>query len=70
MTHELVHMALTSLPDENHWLEEALATYVEPLARAQDGQLSASDWKEMLDGMQKREPAPKEHHLPFSAGMI
>jgi hypothetical protein len=58
MTHELVHMALTSLPDENHWLEEGLATYVEPLARAQNGQLSASEvWTEMLDGMQKGEPA-------------
>jgi len=58
MTHELVHMALTSLPDENHWLEEGLATYVEPLARAQDGQLSPSEvWKEMLDGMQTGEPA-------------
>jgi len=58
MTHELVHMALTSLPDENHWLEEGLATYVEPLARAQAGQLSVAEvWKEMLDGMQKGEPA-------------
>ena len=58
MTHELVHMALTSLPDENHWLEEGLATYVEPLARAQVGQLSVTEvWKEMLDGMPKGEPA-------------
>jgi hypothetical protein len=64
MTHELVHMALTSLPDGNHWLEEGLATYVEPLARAQDGQLSASEvWKEMLDGMPKGEPAAGDHGL-------
>jgi hypothetical protein len=64
MTHELVHMALTSLPDENHWLEEGLATYVEPLARAQDGQLSASEvWKEMLDGMPKGEPASGDRGL-------
>jgi hypothetical protein len=27
MTHELVHMALSSLPDESRWLEEGLATY-------------------------------------------
>jgi hypothetical protein len=64
MTHELVHMALTSLPDENHWLEEGLATYVEPLARAQAGQLSASEvWKEMLAGMPKGEPASGDRGL-------
>jgi hypothetical protein len=64
MTHELVHMALTSLPDENHWLEEGLATYVEPLARAQDGQLSVEEvWKELLDGMGKGEPAAGDHGL-------
>jgi hypothetical protein len=37
MTHELTHLALSSPPDKNHWLEEGLATYVEPIARAQDG---------------------------------
>jgi hypothetical protein len=64
MTHELVHMALTSLPDENHWLEEGLATYVEPLARAQVGQLSVAEvWKEMLDSMQKGEPAAGDRGL-------
>lgn len=58
MTHELVHMALASLPDDNHWLEEGLATYVEPIARAQDGQLSSARvWQEMSDGMRQGEPA-------------
>ena len=33
VTHELVHMALASLPDSQHWLEEGIATYVEPIAR-------------------------------------
>ena len=64
MTHELVHMALTSLPDENHWLEEGLATYVEPLARAQARQLSVAEvWKEMLDGMGKGGPAAGDRGL-------
>jgi hypothetical protein len=35
VTHELVHMALASLPDAQHWLEEGIATYVEPLVRSQ-----------------------------------
>ena len=57
MTHELVHMALSSLPDESHWLEEGLATYVEPIARAQAGQVSISKiWGDMVAGMPLGEP--------------
>jgi len=64
MTHEFVHMALASLPDQNHWLEEGLATYVEPIARAQSGQLSAADaWGGMLDGMHQGEPAAGDRGL-------
>jgi hypothetical protein len=37
MTHELVHMALPSAPRQHRWIEEGLATYVEPIARAQPG---------------------------------
>ena len=41
MTHELVHMAFPSLPDDQHWMEEGLSTYVEPVARVQTGELKA-----------------------------
>jgi hypothetical protein len=30
MTHEMVHLAFPSVPDEHHWIEEGIATYVEP----------------------------------------
>lgn len=57
MTHELSHVAFPNLPDEQHWMEEGLATYVEPIARAQAKELSAAEiWREMLDGMPKGEP--------------
>jgi hypothetical protein len=57
MTHELVHMAIASLADEHHRLEEGLATYVEPIARSQDGQLSAGEvWVSMASGMAQGEP--------------
>lgn len=57
MTHELVHMGIASLADKHHWLEEGLATYVEPIARAQDGQLPAEKvWKDMVSGMSQGEP--------------
>lgn len=39
LVHEMTHLALPSLPAEQEWLEEGLATYVESLARAQAGRL-------------------------------
>jgi len=57
MTHELVHMAFPGMPDNQHWIEEGLATYIEPIARVQAGELTASRiWRDMLDGMPKGEP--------------
>ena len=57
MTHEFVHTALPSLAPNHHWLEEGVATYIEPIARAQAGTLSTKEiWKSMLQGMPQGEP--------------
>lgn len=57
MTHELVHMAFPSLPDDNHWMEEGQATYIEPVARVMTGELKAQDiWRDMVRDMPKGEP--------------
>ena len=57
MTHELVHMAFPSLPEEQHWMEEGLSTYIEPVARVQAGELQAKQiWHDMVEGMPKGEP--------------
>jgi len=57
LTHEFVHMALPSLPDDQHWLEEGIATYVEPIARHQSGFLTKKQvWWGMVDGMPHGEP--------------
>jgi hypothetical protein len=64
ITHELVHMAFPSLPDEQHWMEEGLATYIEPIARVQTGELAAKQiWHDMLDGMPKGEPQSGDEGL-------
>ena len=64
ITHELVHLAFPSLPDDQHWMEEGLATYIEPVARAQAGELPAKQiWSDMLDGMPKGEPEPGDEGL-------
>ena len=43
LVHELVHHGMPNLADEHHWMEEGLATYVEPIARAQAGELERAD---------------------------
>ena len=52
LVHEMSHLALPSLPRRQHWMEEGMASYVEPMARAQAGVLDAeSVWSSMLKGM-------------------
>lgn len=64
MTHEFVHTALPSLSPDHHWLEEGLATYVEPIARAQIGTLSGEQvWGGMVRDMGQGEPRPGESGL-------
>ncbi|HET6168798.1 MAG TPA: hypothetical protein VFE01_01405 [Terracidiphilus sp.] len=56
-THELVHMAFPSMPDDQHWIEEGQATYIEPPARVMTGELKAeSVWSDMVHGMGQGEP--------------
>jgi len=58
MTHEMVHLAFPSVPDDHHWIEEGIATYVEPIARAQIGDLPPETvWRELVDGLPKGLPA-------------
>lgn len=64
MTHEMVHLAVPSVPRNSHWLEEGIATYVEPIARAQVGQLPVEQvWTDMMHGMPKGMPAPGDNGL-------
>jgi hypothetical protein len=50
LAHEFVHLALPNLARQHHWLEEGLASYVEPLARVRAGLLDEKDvWREWLD---------------------
>lgn len=56
MTHEFVHYGFPDVPERNHWVEEGLATYVEPIARVSVGNMTAARvWYEMLRDMPKGE---------------
>jgi hypothetical protein len=64
MTHEMVHLALSGVEREHHWLEEGIATYVEPIARVRVGELSAKEvWHDMMVGMPNGEPASGDRGL-------
>jgi hypothetical protein len=57
MTHEMVHLAFPSVAEKHHWIEEGLATYIEPVARARVGQLTPEKvWGDMVEGMPKGLP--------------
>jgi hypothetical protein len=64
MTHELVHDAFPNQQDDQHWIEEGLAVYVEPLARVMTGELSAQKvWHDMARDMHQGEPQAGDQGL-------
>lgn len=57
MVHEMVHLALPDMDERHNWLSEGLAVYVEPIARAQAGQMSDEYvWHSYVTGMPKGLP--------------
>lgn len=59
LVHEMVHAAMPSVPEQSTWVMEGEAVYIEPIARAQAGQIDPSEvWKWSLDGMPKGQPQP------------
>ncbi len=64
LTHEMTHLALPNLPRENHWLEEGLATYVEPIARAKVGTIPDREvWRGLIEGLPNGEPEDGDEGL-------
>lgn len=64
LTHEMTHLAFPNMEDNHHWIEEGIATYVEPVARAQIGNLPVAEiWKQFLRDMPKGEPESGDRGL-------
>ncbi len=64
MTHEMVHLAFPSVAHEHHWIEEGIATYIEPIALAQTGDLRPDKvWRDLVDGLPKGLPQPGDEGL-------
>lgn len=64
MVHEMVHLALPDLDARHNWLSEGMATYAEPIARVQAGDLTEETiWAEFVRDMPKGLPAPGDRGL-------
>ena len=64
LVHEMLHLAFPSLPRRYIWLEEGIATYVEPFARARAGRLSEQAvWSGLMRGLPNGLPEPSDQGL-------
>jgi hypothetical protein len=64
LTHEMVHLAFPSVADDHHWIEEGIATYVEPIARVRAKKFDAKEmWFEVVRDLHQGLPAPGDQGL-------
>jgi hypothetical protein len=64
LTHEMVHLAFLSVADNHHWIEEGIATYVEPIARVRAGHMDAHEmWFELVRDLHQGFPGPGDEGL-------
>ena len=64
LTHEMVHLAFPSVHEKHHWIEEGIATYVEPIARIQAGNLKSEQmWFDLVRDMPQGLPQAGDRGL-------
>ena len=64
VTHEMMHVAFPSLAREHAWLNEGLASYVEPFVRARAGLIDETRvWRDLLDGLPQANPVAGDEGL-------
>src|ERR1700730_15666615 len=64
LTHEMVHLSFPSVAEDHHWIEEGIATYVEPIARIQAKQMDAPQmWADLARDMPKGVPQHSDKGL-------
>ncbi|HUD46814.1 MAG TPA: hypothetical protein VMR33_08290 [Candidatus Baltobacteraceae bacterium] len=67
MTHEMFHLAFPTLNERYLWMMEGLSDYLEPIARARVGQLTAKQvWREFVEGLPQGLPAAGDRGLDNS----
>jgi len=67
LTHEMVHLAFPSVDEKHHWIEEGIATYVEPIARINAGHLNAEQmWSDLVRDMPQGLPQVGDRGLDYT----
>jgi hypothetical protein len=69
ITHEMIHLAFPSMPGRHSWVEEGLATYVEPIVRARaDRSMVDNIWQWLTWGLPQGAEAAARDGLDNSGG--
>jgi hypothetical protein len=64
LTHELAHLGFPNVAQKHHWIEEGLATYIEPIARHKMGlRTERSVWSEWYQSMGQGQPEEGDRGL-------
>lgn len=67
LTHELVHLAFPGMKSQHLWIEEGLATYIEPIAQFKIGRVTEeSVWYEWYLAMKQGQPEDGDRGLDFT----
>jgi hypothetical protein len=69
LTHEFVHLAFPTMKNTPTWIEEGLATYIEPIARARAGRSKKEEiWGWLIRGLPLGEAALSQAGLDKAQG--
>lgn len=64
LVHELVHLGFPSVPRQQLWAQEGVATYVEPFARVRSGGLDErAAWRDLIEGLPQGLPQAGDRGL-------
>jgi hypothetical protein len=67
LTHELAHLAFPNVAQKHRWIEEGLATYVEPIVRFKMGlRTERSVWSEWYQSMPQGQPEAGDRGLDYT----
>jgi predicted metalloprotease with PDZ domain len=63
----MLHLGFPNVPDRYLWIEEGLATYVEPIARCRVGLITPERvWGDLVDGLPQGEPEAGDRGLDYT----
>jgi hypothetical protein len=64
ITHEMFHLSQPDIDDDQRWMSEGMADYLEPVARVRIGQITPEKfWGDLVEGMPQGLPGPLDGGL-------